>query len=115
MYGLAAYDTAIASFYAGAFQDAAEQFHRLLQPKTGLAGYDPRRCGLWYRHAAACAAYHAQHARLGIPEPVRLDPLCGIASLSSCLQAVHLPWSKQVVMQSCRVTGEGSTIQDLLN
>jgi hypothetical protein len=69
--GLAAYDSAIATYYSGAYGEATSAFHRLLTPATAMGGYDRRRCALWYRRAGAAAGYHADHARLGIPEVER--------------------------------------------
>ncbi|HEV2471024.1 MAG TPA: hypothetical protein VGS41_00045, partial [Chthonomonadales bacterium] len=40
LHGLAAYDIAVARMYAGEFASAANSFRRLVDPKTGLAGYD---------------------------------------------------------------------------
>ncbi len=115
LYGLAAYDTATTLFYEGAYQQAADAFHRLLTPKTRLRGYDRRTCALWFRHANACAGYHAERARLGIPEPPRLDPLCGAAALAACLRGLHRPFDKPTVLSACRVTGEGSSLQDVID
>ena len=84
-------------------------------PRTRLAGYDPRTCALWYRHAGACAGYHLQHAQLGIPEPSQLDPQCGIASVAAALRALSLPYDRKTLLAACRVTGEGSTMSDLVD
>jgi RHS repeat-associated protein len=115
LYGLAAYDSVIVRFYQGAYGEAAEAFQRLLQPKTGLRGYDRRRCALWQRHASACYGYHQERARMGITEPPELDPLCGASSLAVCLRGLSLPFDKETVLQHCRVTGLGSTLQDLVD
>ncbi len=114
-FGLAAYDRAIAQFYEGAYGEAADDFLVLLQPKKGFPGYDRRTCALWLRHAQVCAGSHAEHAKLGIPEPPRLDPLCGAASLAACLRPLALPYDRASLLDVCRVTGEGSNLQDLLN
>jgi tetratricopeptide (TPR) repeat protein len=113
-YGLAAYDTAIALYSLRAYQEAAEAFHRALVAQNALCGFDRRQCALWYRQAAVCAGYHAARARLGIPEPQRLDPQCGAGSLAACLRALRFPYDKETVLRACRVTGVGSTGQDLL-
>ena len=114
-YGLAAYDQAMTLFYGGAYADASDAFAALLHPKTGFPGYDRRNCALWLRHAQLCAGFHADHAKLGIPEPPRLDPYCGAASLAACLRSLSLPYSRQAVLKVCTVTGEGSTLPDVLN
>jgi len=113
--GVASYDSAMSLFYSGAYQDAADAFHHLLTAKDALPGFDRRRCALWYRHAVACAGYHDVRAKMGIPEPPRLDPLCGAAALAACLRSQALPFSQKTLLASCRVTGEGSTLQDVLN
>ena len=114
-YGLAAYDSAISLFYEGAYEASSDAFTALLQPKRGFTGYDHRNCALWLRHAQACAGYHEDHAKLGIPEPPRLDPLCGAASLAACLRSLSLPFDRALLLKVCRVTGEGSNIQDVMN
>ena len=92
--GLAAYDAATALYCQGAYDEAAAAFHRLLMPRTALPGYDRRTCALWLRHAGACAGYHEQHARLGIPEPPQLDPQCGVAAVAAGLRALSLPYDQ---------------------
>ena len=118
LYGLAAYDTAIGLFYEGAYGEATTGFSQLVSVKNGksaLSGYDRRNCALWLRHAQACANYHEEHAKLGIPEPPRLDPFCGAASLAACLRSLTLPYDKKALVRSCRVTGEGSSLKDIVN
>ena len=111
--GRAALDEAIALDFEGAYVPATEAFHRLLMPQSALPGYDGRSIALWYAHASACAGYHAERAKLGIKEPPRLDPLCGAASLAACLRALGAPYDKKTVLSACRVTGEGSTLEDV--
>jgi RHS repeat-associated protein len=113
VFGLAAFDTATALHYEGAYAKAASAFRRLLNAKTALRGYDRRVAALWYRHAIACAGYHEQRAKLGVPEPERLDPLCGVAGLAVCLRSLGLPYDRKAALASCRVTGEGSSLEDL--
>jgi len=113
LHGIAAYDTAISLFREGAYQSAADAFRGLLGPQMS-PGYDMRQASLWLRHARACAGYHDDHAKLGIPEPPVLDPLCGAAALAACLRASHKAYDKQTVLRACRVTGEGSTFNDVL-
>ena len=115
LFGLARYDAATALYYEGAFQDATDAFHVLLTPQTALTGYDRRTCSMWLRHAEACAGYHEQHARQGIPEPVRLDPQCGAAALAASLRSLALPYDRKTLLAACRVTGEGSTLNDLID
>jgi len=114
LHGLAAYDAAMTWFYRGAYEEATAQFHRLLMPKTAFRGYDRSNCALWYRHAAACAGYHAQRAALGIPEPTSLDPLCGAAALAACLRSLGLPSGLHSVLAVCRVSGRGSNVGDII-
>ena len=113
MFDLAAYDSAISIYYQGAYQPATEAFRALLHDRTHRTAYSLRTCALWYRHAGACAAYHAQRASLGIPEPPRLDPRCGAAALAACLRSLSRPFDSKTVLNACRVTGEGSTLADV--
>ena len=96
--GLAAYDTAVARYYAGAYRESAAAFHRLLVGRPAVVGFEGRRCALWYRHAGAHEGYHAERAKLGIPEPGRLDPLCGAAGLAVCLRGLGLPYDRRRVL-----------------
>jgi hypothetical protein len=114
LYGLATYDTALAVYYSGAYSEATDAFQSLCRRKTTLAGYDLRTATLWWRHAGACAGYHAERAALGIPEPPRLDPLCGVAAIASSLHSLSLPFDKKRLLAACRVTGEGSNFNDLI-
>ncbi len=113
--GLAAYDNAIAQFDEGNYEDATDAFRALLLPKTARTGYSRRNCALWLRHAGASEGDRAQRASLGIPEPPRLDPACGAAALAAGLKALGFPSDRKTVLVHCRVTGEGSTLQDLLD
>jgi len=113
--GLAKYDTAVAGYYQGAYADTQQAFKRLLSPKTGLPGYSIKACALWVRMAGVCAGYHAQHSKMGIPEPPRLDPYCGAAALAECLRSMGRPYDKATLVSACRVTGEGSTLQDIVD
>lgn len=114
-YGLASFSCAVARFYQGAYPEAADDFRRLLRPSTGLTGYDRRACILWWRQARACAGYHEERSRMGIPEPPQLDPECGAAALAACLRAQHRPYDHRTLLAACRVTGEGSSLQDVLD
>ena len=112
-YGLASYDDAIALFYEGDYADATDAFSHLMTIQSGLRGYDRRSCALWLRHANACASYHAARAALGIPEPPRLDPLCGVAALAACLRSLGMPSDKETLLKASHVTGEGNTLSDI--
>ncbi len=113
LYGLASYDTAVALFKEGAYADSEDAFTRLLAPKTALPGYSRKKCALWLRHAAVCAGYHAERSAQGIPEPPRLDPLCGVAALAAGLRALGRHSDKKTLLATCRVTGEGSSLRDI--
>lgn len=113
MHGLAAYDACLALFYQGAYSEAKDAFQAMLQPKSASPGYDLRKCALWLRHASACAGYHDQRAKQGIPEPPRLDPQCGVAALAAGLRALSLPYDRPLLLRSCHVTGQGSSLADL--
>ena len=114
MAGRAALDSAIALAFEGAYAAAAAAFQRLLMPATALPGYDPRLAIMWHRHVAAHAGYHAGRARLGIKEPPRIDPLCGAAALAACLRSLGRPYDKKTLLAACRVTGEGSSVEDIV-
>src|SRR5579884_1868676 len=114
LYGLAAYDRAICLYDQGAYWDAIDAFHRLLDARTALSGYSRRDCALFYKHASACAGYHLDRARAGIPEPPRLDPLCAAAGMANSLKTLGLPYSKALVLSRLHVTGIGSNLQDIL-
>ena len=115
LHGLAAYDTAVALYYLGAYRESADAFHALLIDKQHLCGYDFLNCTLFYRHVFACANYHSERAAKGIPEPPRLDPLCGVAALATCLRSLGKPYDKATLLAHCRVNGRGSNLQDILN
>ena len=113
--GLAAYDTAVALYCAGAYSESAAAFHRLLVARPAARGFERRRAALWYRHAGACAGYHAERAAQGIPEPERLDPLCGAAGLAVCLRGLDMPYRQPRVVAACQPTGEGNSLRDLVD
>jgi hypothetical protein len=114
VYGCAAYDRAFTLYMHGAYALSAQGFQALLRSRSALAGYNLQSCALMFRHAAACAGYHAERAKLGIAEPTSLDPLCGVASLAACLQAHGKPCDKKTLLSHCRVMGLGSSMRDLL-
>jgi hypothetical protein len=109
------YDIALATFRGGAYQAATDAFRELLVSQSRPAGFDRRRCVLWERRAGACTAYHAAHVAMGIPQSPKLDPECAAAGLAVCLRGLSLPYDRASVLAACRVTGEGSTAQDVLN
>ncbi|MEO7718433.1 MAG: cysteine peptidase family C39 domain-containing protein, partial [Capsulimonas sp.] len=115
IFGLATYDRAIALFYRCAYTNAQSSFRTLLNRKSALAGYDRRVCALWLRHAGLCADKHLKNAKLGIPEPPELDPLCVAAAIATSLRSLDLPYDKTTVLNACRVTGEGSNLQDVVD
>ena len=112
---LAAYDGAVALTYAGAYIEADGAFSHLLAVRNTAHGFDRARAALWLRHVRACAGYHAAHAAQGIPEPPRLDPLCAAAAMAACLRSLVLPYDRKTLLAACRVTGEGSTLRDVLD
>ncbi len=97
LHGLATYDNAIAYFYEGAYQDASEAFHALIAPGAPQLGYDHMICARFYKHASACAGYHAERSEMGIPEPPRLDPNCAAAALATCLRPLGVAYDKRSV------------------
>ena len=115
LYGLAAYDTAIALFYEGAYQRATETFQHLLTKEHLLSGFNRRNCALFARHASACAGYHSERAKLGIPEPRQLDPLCAASGLAISLRALGAKYDRASILPYIHYTGEGSSLQDILD
>jgi RHS repeat-associated protein len=114
LYGLATYDTAVASFYEGAYRDSADSFHELISPSCRLTGYNSFNCARFYKYALSCANYHTERSRAGIPEPPILDPRCAAAALATCLQALKLPSSEASTLKKIRMTGEGSNLEDIV-
>lgn len=108
-------DIGFSQFYSGRYAHAAQSLRALLTSHQPLVGLDRRAVALFQRHASACAGYHADREKLGITEPTRLDPLCGVEALAACLRDLHLPSDKKTVLPTCRVTGEGSNLQDIID
>ncbi len=107
-------DIGFGLFYSGRYAQAAEVLHTLLTSRTPLPGIERRETALFQRHASACAGYHTERSKMGITEPNRLDPLCGVEALAACLRGLHLPYDKKTVRPLCRVTGEGSSLADVI-
>jgi RHS repeat-associated protein len=115
VYGLAAYDAALTLRLSGAYRDSMDALLGLLGPDNGdLTGFDRGTAALLLRHVAACVGYHKQNSDLGVPEPPRLDPLCGVASMAVVLKAHGIPYDLSSVRRATRVTGIGSRMTDLL-
>ncbi len=107
-------DIGFGLFYSGQYAQSAATLHTLLTSHKSLLGVDRRETALFLRHASACAGYHAERSKMGITEPLRLDPLCGVEALAACLRGLHLPYDKKAVRPLCRVTGEGSSLADVI-
>ncbi len=110
-YGLARYDLALATFYEGSYREATVRLNTLLD--GDLRGFDRRNAAMFARHASSCAAFHDERAAMGISEPVKLDPLCGVSAMSVCLRALGLAYGEDAVSRLVRHDGEGSTLQDI--
>lgn len=116
LFGWAAYDEAVALMYAGAPQGSAAAFAALLHEKSPrLTGFSRQRAALWLRHSGACAAWHNDLRKQGVPVPRTLDPLCGVAGLYMSLRALGLPITKQKLIAATHVTGRGTSAQDLID
>jgi hypothetical protein len=115
LYGRAEYESAEALFYEGAYREARDAFDDLTRKRYPANAFSRQQLVFWMRDASMCAGLHASHAIAGIPEPPRLDPFCGAASLAECLHILSLPWDKAAVVRSMRVTGEGSNLQDIID
>ena len=109
--GIAAFDLAGARFYEGRYAEAAHELRALM--KSPERGYDRRDAALLLRHASLCQGYHASRERLGVPEPPRLDPLCGVASMAVCLRALGLPYAPATVAAAVPHHGMGSSLAEL--
>ena len=116
-HGLALYEIAVTHFREGAYRQAADEFKTLVYApsKSHVTGYSRPNCALFARHALACAGYHEERSKIGIPEPPKLDPNCGAAGIAVCLRALKLPYDQKTLLASTRVTGLGSNLQDLVN
>ena len=115
VYGVAAYDKAIAAFYEGAYNQALGEFKQVLASRPSLHGFDHSTATLFLRHASACAGYHGERAAAGIPEPPKLDPLCGAAAVAIALKTAGKPYDKKTVLANLHVTGRGSSLQDVID
>ncbi len=113
-FGRAAYDLAIAKYRSGQYPAAANAFSRLANNRGRLVGYDLLNAQLMFKHVSACAGYHAAHAKLGIPEPIALDPLCGAAAIAVCMRSMHLFYGKNYVAKRVPHTGEGSSLAGIV-
>lgn len=111
--GLARHDRAMALFYSGRYGEARLAFEAELRGKD--VGFDRREAALWVRHARGCEGYHLDNERLGVPIPLRLDPLCGASAVATCLRALGLPYDEARMARLVRHTGEGSNLQDLVD
>lgn len=115
LHALARVDAAMALFYEGAYQASATAFRSLAQSHERLPGIDRRQCARWLTHARACAGYHAVREKAGIREPKRLDPLCGAEAVAVVLREMNRPFDRKTVLSAVRLTGEGSSMQDLFD
>jgi RHS repeat-associated protein len=112
--GLAAFDTALSLFFEGAYAESRDGLTHLLR-LNHTSGFDRNLAAGWERHASACAGFHASRSAAGIPEPPRLDPRCGAAAIAASLGALGLPSSQAHVMTACKVTGEGSSLLNIID
>jgi RHS repeat-associated protein len=87
----------------------------MLAVKPSPAGLDRSDAALLLRTAEGCLGYHEGNARLGIPEPPALDPLCGAASLAASLRSLGLGYDEHTVRSMCYVDEEGSNLQNLID
>ena len=111
--GLGLMDRSLAILFQGRYGQAASELGGLLHERPN--GLNPKRAAAYVAHARACAGYHQQRARMGITEPKEVDPLCAVASIAVCLRELGLPHEKTQVLASVRHTGEGSSLQDVVD
>ena len=109
--GLARFDSALSLFRQGRFALAKNAFRAAAMSR--LRGVDAKIAALYARHAELCEGYHQQRERMGIPEPERLDPQCGMAALAVCLRGRHMPYDHADLARKVSFDGEGSSTADL--
>ncbi len=102
-----------ALFYQGRYRDAANYFRELCLSKQ--AGDRIKELQGFLGHAESCAGFHESRARLGIYEPGRTDPLCGVRSLAKCLERFGQGFTESTVAKVVRYDGLGSNSVDIVN
>lgn len=110
--GLARFDSALSIFLQGRFGAAKIAFRKAAA--APIRGVNRRLATIYARHCGACEGYHQSHLELGIPQPTRLDPLCGVTSIAVCLRGRHMPYEKKNLLAKIKHDGEGSSMGDLL-
>lgn len=120
LHGWACYNECLALTFDSQYNEARDAFGDLLYgyKKTGakpLHGFNWQVAGSWMRRLSSRAEEFNRLAAMGIPRPPSLDAICGAGGLAMCLRALKLPYDKKTVLASVRVTGRGSTLQDLLD
>ncbi|MFI5385565.1 MAG: RHS repeat-associated core domain-containing protein [Fimbriimonadales bacterium] len=110
--GLARYDLALARFYEGMYEESRHEIRVLM--KSRLGGFNRRNAAMMASHGAACAGYHQSHSELGIPEPTRLDPFCGVAGLAVYSRAAGLRFDRKFLADRVPHHGMGSSAEDIL-
>jgi RHS repeat-associated protein len=112
--GTAEYDLGLCIYYEHNYRQIADYYHHMLGVRPAPVGLGREDAELMFRRADGCLGYHQANARLGIPEPPVLDPLCGAASLAASLRTLRLGYDQGAVVSACNVSEEGSSLQDLL-
>ncbi|MFN8220707.1 MAG: hypothetical protein U0S12_11340 [Fimbriimonadales bacterium] len=110
--GLAKRAKAFSLFYQGRYR-AASDYLLAICADGSVAGRAKDLQG-FQRHAEACAQYHEAHGRLGIYQPGRTDPLCGVRSAARSLQRFGLPYDEAKVAKVLPHTGMGSSTPDIV-
>ncbi len=116
--GWASYDLGLAYFFNSEWDKAVESLQAVVHGEKGsrkTVGIDRRMAAKLLRLAGARKAENDTLARMGIPRPPSLDPICGAGGLAACLRALNLPHDKNRVLSRVRMTGRGSNLQDLLD
>ncbi len=111
-HGQAVYDIGLCKFYLHNFEACTDYYIHMLRVRPEPAGLDRSSFYFMYRHAGACNGYHQGNARLGIPEPPVLDPLCGVEALASSLKSLGVAYDKKTVLAQCPVSQEGNNLQE---
>ncbi len=100
---------AFALHFQGRYREAANYLRDLI--KSGAP--NSRALIGFMRHSEACAGCHAAHERLGIYQPGKLDPLCGVRSVAKVVTRFGVPYDEQTASAKVRHDGFGSDLKDI--
>ncbi|MBL8086477.1 MAG: hypothetical protein JNM85_00210, partial [Chthonomonas sp.] len=110
--GLAKRGKAFALHFQGRYREAAQYLRRLVSSSAGVPS--TRELVGFMRHAEACAGYHEAHDRLGIFQPGKLDPLCGVRSVAKAVTRFGGSYNETAAAKVVRHDGFGSDLKDIV-